>query len=161
MIDANIYFSGTAANWTTNSSGQPILYLDGDGNPSGAGSGTEVVNIVKTIPNSVGTVAAQDISSLPTLSYEGVPYNTNNVVNGSYPLWGYERYLYYTPGTTDLAPSNPQLALIQTLEAAVENPAYQNSSSLFINKFINYNEVNDSVARSFYGDGGPITSQQY
>jgi hypothetical protein len=161
VIDANVYFSGTAANWNTNGSGLPTPYVDGQGNPSGAGSGTEVANIVKTITNSIGTVAAQDINGLPTLSYEGVPYTANNVINGSYPLWGYERYIYYTPGTTTLAPSNPQLALIQALEAAVENTTFQNTSSLFTNKFVSFNAVNASVSRSLFGDGGPITSTQY
>ena len=161
VIDANIYFSGTAANWNTNGSGLPTPYVDGQGNPFGAGSGTEVVNIVKTITNSVGTVAAQDINGLPTLSYEGVSFSAANVINGTYPLWGYERYIYYTPGTTTLAPSNPQLALIQALEAAVKDPTFQNTSSLFTNKFVSYNAVNASVSRSLFGDGGPITSTQY
>jgi hypothetical protein len=163
VIDANIYFSGTAANWNTNggSPNLPVPYVDGQGNPSGASSGTEVANLVKAITNSIGTVAAQDINSLPALSYEGVPFSPANVINGSYPLWGYERYIYYTPGTTTLAPSSPQLALIQALEAAVEDPTFQNTSSLFTNKFVSYNAVNASVSRSLYGDGGPITSTQY
>jgi len=160
VADANIYATG-AINYTTNNSGQPILYLDGLGNPSGAGSGSEVVNIVKAIPNSIGTVAAQDIGTLPTLSYEGVPYSTSNIINGTYPVWGYERYIYYTPGTSALAPSNDQLSLIQALEAAVEDPTFQTTSSLFINKFVSYGAVNSNVQRNIHVDGGPITSAIY
>jgi len=160
VADANIYASG-AINYTTNNLGQPIQYVDGQGNPSGAGGGSEVVSIVKLIPNSIGTVAAQDIGTLPTLSYEGVPYSTNNIINGSYPIWGYERYIYYTPGTSTLAPSNDQLSLIQALETAVTDPSFQSTSSLFINKFVSYNAVNASVQRNPHVDGGPITSTIY
>jgi hypothetical protein len=157
VVDANIYATG-AINFNTNSAGQPVPYVDGLGNPSGAGSGTEVANIVRVIPNSIGTVAAQDVGTLPTLSYEGVPFSTTNVINGSYPLWGYERYIYYTPGTSTLAPSNDQLSLIQALETAVEDPTYQTTSSLFIGKFVSYDAINASVQRNFHVDGGPITS---
>ena len=99
LIDAGVYFTGSAANFTTNSTPPfttPQPYV-------GAGSGTEVAAIVGVLTNSIGTVAAQDIGSLPTLSYEGVPFSTTNVVNGTYPLWGYEkvhlhpRLVYHRP----------------------------------------------------------------
>jgi len=161
VIDANIYFSGTAYNYTTNSSGQPILYVDSHGNPTGAGSGTEVANIVKTITNSVGTVAAQDINGLPTLSYEGVPFSTTNVINGTYPLWGYERYIYYPVGSGTLALTADQNTLFQALLSAVSNTTYDHTSSLFVNKFVSYADVNAQNARDPSIDGGPITSNIY
>ncbi len=161
VLDANTFASGEN-NFTTNGSGQPIPYLDGLGNPSGAGSGTEVVAIVNAIPDSVGSVAGQDFYSasplVRALSYEGVPYSPANVINGSYPLWGYERYIYFSSGLQ--APSPQQQQLIQALEGAIENPTFQASSS-FTNKFISYSAVNASVQRSIHVDGGPITSQIY
>jgi hypothetical protein len=150
LIDANVYFSGTALNYTTNSVppySAPQPYI-------GAGSGSEVAAIVGVLTNSVGTVAAQDIGSLPTLSYEGVPYSTANVLNGTYPLWGYERYIYLP------TLSGTKLALVQALEAAVTNPTFQSTSSLFINKFVSYSALNALNGRSISGDGGPIFSNQ-
>ncbi|MEI6078120.1 MAG: hypothetical protein WCS94_21245, partial [Verrucomicrobiota bacterium] len=115
VIDAGIFIKASAQNFTTNTSGQVTNYVDSLGNPSGAGSGSEVVSIVRTIPNSIGTVAAQDIPSGWTpLAYEGVPFTTATVTNGFYPLWGYERYIYYPSGSK--APSSAQLGLIKALE---------------------------------------------
>jgi hypothetical protein len=159
VIDANVYFAGTAYNYTTNAQGLPILYVDGHGNPSGAGSGTEVANIVKNITNSVGTVAAQDINGLPTLSYEGVSFSTANVINGTYPLWGYERYIYYPSGT--LALTTDQYNLFQALFNAVSDSTYDHTSSLFVNKFVSYADVNAQNQRDSTFDGGPIQSTVY
>jgi len=160
VIDAAIFIKASAQNFTTNSSGQPTNYVDSVGNPSGAGSGTEVVAIVKAIPNSIGTVAGQDIPSGWTpLTYEGVPFTTANVTNGFYPIWGYERYIYYPSGSK--APSAGQLALIKALEAAVSDPTYNHTSSLFVNKFVSYADLNANVSRDPKNDGGLITSQLY
>jgi hypothetical protein len=151
VIDANVFFTGTAANYHTNSLGQPVQW-------AGAGSGTEVANNVTVLTDSIGTVAAQDAGSLPQLSYEGVFFSTANVINGTYPLWGYERYIYF-PSPDSRAPSANQLALIQALESAVSDSTYDHSNSLFVNKFVSYADVNASVARSTTLDGGLIVSQ--
>jgi hypothetical protein len=153
VIDANIFFTGAAANYHTNALGQPVEW-------AGAGSGTEVANNVKVITDSIGTVAAQDAGTLPQLSYEGVFFSTTNVVNGSYPLWGYERYIYF-PSPDSRAPSSDQLALITALENAVSDPTYDHNNLLFVNKFVSYADVNASVSRSTTLDGGLITSQLY
>jgi hypothetical protein len=155
VFDANIYFSGSAQNFTTNPVvGQPPVLWDG------AGSGTEVANIVKLIPNSIGTVAVQDATGLPQLSYEGVAFSTTNVINGSYPIWGYERYLYYPSGSK--APSANQLALIQALETAVEDPTFQaDTTKPFYGKFVSYAAVNASVYRDPTVDGSLILSNVY
>jgi hypothetical protein len=153
VIDANIFFTGAAANYHTNALGQPVEW-------AGAGSGTEVANNVKVITDSIGTVAAQDAGTLPQLSYEGVFFSTTNVINGSYPLWGYERYIYFPTGDSR-APSSDQLALIIALENAVSDSTYDHNNSLFVNKFVSYADVNASVSRSTTLDGGLITSQLY
>jgi hypothetical protein len=152
LFDAGVYFTGSAANFTTNSNPPfttPQPYV-------GASSGTEVAAIVGVLTNSIGTVAAQDIGSLPTLSYEGVPFTTANVVNGTYPLWGYERYIY-VPGSLTTGQQN----IVNALEAAVEAPSFQTSSSLFIGKFVSYSVLNAVNGRSLSLDGGPITSNVY
>jgi hypothetical protein len=152
VLDANIFFTAAAANYHTNALGQPVEW-------AGAGSGTEVANNVKVIPGSIGTVAAQDAGTLPQLSYEGVFFSTANVINGSYPIWGYERYIYF-PAPDSRAPSANQLALITALESAVSDPSYK-TNPLFLNKFVSYADVNASVSRSTSLDGGLITSQIY
>ena len=81
-IDANIYFTGTISAWTTNSAGQPVPDPKG-----GQSSGSAVRNLLKVLPEAIGTVAAQDISTMTPLAYEGVPFSITNVENGSYPLW--------------------------------------------------------------------------
>jgi hypothetical protein len=153
VTDANIFFTGTAANYHTNSLGQPVQW-------AGAGSGTEVANNVKLIPGSIGTVAAQDASTLPQLSYEGVFFSTASVTNGIYPIWGYERYVYF-PAPDSRAPSADELGLITALENAVSDPTYDHSNSLFVNKFVSYADVNANVYRSTTLDGGLIYSQIY
>ncbi len=153
VVDANVFFTGAAANYHTNSSGLPVQW-------AGAGSGTEVANNVKLIPGSIGTVAAQDVSTLPQLSYEGVFFSTASVTNGTYPIWGYERYIYF-PSPDVRAPSTPQLNLITALENAVADPTYDHTSSFFVNKFVSYADVNANVSRSSTLDGGLIQSVIY
>jgi hypothetical protein len=155
VFDANIFFTGAADNFHTNSLGQPD-----DTGYDGAGSGSEVAQNVAAIPGAIGTLAVQDAGSLTKLSYEGVPYSTNTVINGTYPIWGYERYIYF-PSPDSRAPSADQLKLIQALEKAVSNPGYDYTNSLFQNKFVSYADVNASVKRSKTLDGGLITSQLY
>jgi hypothetical protein len=101
-IDANIDFTGTISTWTTNSLGQPVPDPSG-----GQSSGSNVRALLKAIGNAIGTVAASDISTDTTLSYEGVPYSITNVENGSYPLWGLRELLHYQqPAMARPAPRN-------------------------------------------------------
>jgi hypothetical protein len=150
VIDANVYFGGTAYNYHTNGASlTPILW-------AGASSGSDVAANVKAITNSIGTVAVQDASTIPQLSYEGISFSVSNVISGSYPLWGYERYIYF-PNGDPKAPSANQLALIQALETAVEDPTWQaNSLKPFYNKFVSFAAVNASVNRDPTVDGSLI-----
>jgi hypothetical protein len=148
VFDATLGFVDTAYNYTTNASGQPIVW-------AGATSGSQVASIIKVIPNSVGTVAAQDISGLPVLNYEGVAFSTTSVTNGSYPVWGYERYIYFPTGDVR-APSAPQQAIITALESAVADPTYDHTSPLFVNKFVSFADVNAHVSRDPTLDGSLI-----
>lgn len=150
-IDANIYFTGTISSWTTNASGQPIPDVNG-----GQANGSSVRSLLGVIPNAIGTVAAQDISTLTPLAYEGVPYSITNVLNGSYPIWGYERWAYLKTGQQG-TPSANQLTVINALLSAVTNATFQASGSVFVGNFAPLGSM--QVQRS--ADGGPITSLLY
>jgi hypothetical protein len=145
-IDLNIYFSGTISAWTTNAALQPIPDPLG-----GQASGGAIRGLLGVITNAIGTVAAQDIGSLTTLNYEGVPYSVANVQNGSYPIWGYERWAYLKNGQTG-APSPNQLTVINALLGAVTDATYQATSPVFIGNFVPLSGL--QVDRS--SDGGPI-----
>ena len=152
-IDANIYFSGTLASYTTNSSGQPIP--DPNSNP-GQSSGSGIRALLTVIPNAIGTVAAQDIKTFTPLAYEGVPFSVTNVENGSYPLWGYERWLYLKSGQQG-APSANQLAVINALLSSVTDPTFQQTGKAFVGNFVPLAGL--KVYRD--ADGGPIKSLLY
>ena len=143
--DANIYFTGTLATYTT-SGGLPVLDPAG-----GQTSGTTVRVLVNSITNAIGTVAYQDVKTNFALSFEGVPYSPANVENGSYALWGYEHW--YTQKTGSAAPSPAQWTVITNLIAGVTNITFQTTSPVFTNSFVPYSAL--QVQRSF--DGGPIT----
>jgi hypothetical protein len=150
-IDANVYFTGTIAAWTTNGSGQPIPDPNG-----GQSSGSAVRGVLKALPDAIGTVAAQDIGTYTPLAYEGVPFSVTNVENGSYPLWGYERWLYPNTGQQG-APSANQLIVINHLLGAVTNANFQATNALFVGNFAPLGGL--QVQR--LSDGGPITSTLY
>jgi len=158
-VDLNVYFSGTISSWVTNQSGyaalggvytttpigQPVPDPNG-----GQPNGPSVRAQVNAITNSIGTVAVQDVSTLTPLNYEGVPYSVTNVQNGSYPIWGYERWAYLKTGQG--APSPNQLAVINTLLGAVTNANYQATNTVFVGNFVPLSGL--QVDRS--SDGGPI-----
>ncbi|MFZ1072593.1 MAG: hypothetical protein WAO21_04070 [Verrucomicrobiia bacterium] len=149
-IDLNIYNAGQINTYHTNSLGQPVL--DGSADP-GLSSGGAVANTVVVLTNSIGTVAVQNIKKgLAALAYEGVPYSVTNVINGSYPLWGYENYYYIPSGTG--TPSGPQLAVINAFYQSVTNSAFQSSTNLvFGSNFI----PNAALQVQRLSDGGQIS----
>jgi hypothetical protein len=148
-IDLNIYNTQTINTYKTNSLGQPILDTSAD---PGLTSGGAVANTVIVLTNSIGTVAVQNIKKgVAALAYEGVPYSVANVINGSYPLWGYENYYYITSGTG--TPSTPQLAVINAFYNLVTDPTFQSTSPVFVGSFI----PNTSLQVQRGSDGGQIT----
>jgi hypothetical protein len=151
-IDANIYFTGTISAWTSNGI-NGLAVPDPNG---GQSSGSGVKNVLNTITNAIGTVAASDIGSFSPLAFEGVPFSITNVENGSYPLWGYERWLYPNTGQQG-APSANQLIVIDALLSAVTNVTYQTTSTVFVGNFAPLSGL--EVDR--LSDGGPITSTLY
>ena len=148
-IDLNIYNSGGIITYYTNASGQPTL--DGSGDP-GLTSGGAVANTVLVLTNSIGTVAVQNIKKgLGPIAYEGVSYSVTNVINGSYPLWGYENY-YYITGPNTGTPSSAQLAVINNFYQSVTNSTFQTSNPVFLGNFI----PNSALEVQRYSDGGQI-----
>jgi hypothetical protein len=148
-IDLNIYNTQTINTYYTNALGQPVLDTSAD---PGLTAGGTVANTVLALTNSIGTVAVQNIKKgLAPLAYEGVPYSISNVINGSYPLWGYENYYYITTGTG--TPSTPQLAVINAFYNLVTNATFQSSSPVFTNNFV----PNASLQVQRGSDGGQIS----
>jgi hypothetical protein len=147
-FDFNIYNSGNIKTFYTNSLGQPVLDTSAD---PGLAAGGAVANTVLVLTNSIGTVAVQNLKSgLAAIPYEGVPYSAANVINGSYPLWGYENYYFITSPNTG-APSIPQQAVIDAFYQSVTNAAFA-VSTVFTNNFIP--DTSLRVYRDF--DGGQI-----
>lgn len=147
-IDLNIYNTGNIKTFTNNAAGLPVQDTSAD---PGLTSGGANANTTIALTNSIGTVAVQNIKSpLGTIAYEGVPYSAANVINGSYPLWGYENYYFITAPNTG-APSGPQQAVIDVFYNSLTNAAFLNSA-VFTNLFIPTASL--KVKRDY--DGGPI-----
>jgi len=128
-----------------------------DGNPTDPGlpSASKVVSTVTALTNSIGTVAVQNIvSPLAPLNFEGVTYSVTNIINGSYPLWGYEHYYFIPQGNNNgsYIPGAPQQAVLDTLYAQVTNNVALQTSSVYSNLFVPAPWL--KVKRT--ADGGPI-----
>jgi len=150
VIDLAIYNTAGITSYQTNAAGQPVYDTNAD---PGLQFGGAVANTVAVLTNSIGTVSVQNIvKGTAAIPYEGVPYSISNVINGSYPLWGYEHYYYVTSPNTG-TPSGPQLAVINALYQQVTNASFQ-VSSVFTNKFIPNSLLR--VHRNPPTDGGPI-----
>jgi len=149
-IDYNIYNSATILSFYTNSLGQATVDTNAD---PGLTAGGAVTSTVLVLTNAIGEVAVQNIKSgVVAIPYEGVPYSANNVINGSYPLWGYENYYFIATGNAG-APSTAQQAVIDVFYASVTNLAFQAQvGGVFTNNFIPNASLR--VSRNF--DGGPI-----
>ena len=131
-IDLNIYNSQTINTYFTNGLGQPVLDTSADPGFTAAGA---LANTVLALTNSIGTVAVQNLkSTLAPIAYEGVAYSPSNVINGSYPLWGYENYYFITSPNTG-HPSAPQQAVIDAFYQSVTNAAFA-VTPVFTNLFI-------------------------
>ena len=124
------------------------------GDPGFSSSGA-LVNTATVLTNSITEVAVQNIKKpLAPIAFEGVPYSTNNVQNGSYPLWGYENYYYIKSGYTG-TPSTAQLAVINALYNSVTNASFQvPGNPVFSTYFIPTASL--QVFRYAGSDGGQI-----
>ena len=152
-IDLAIYNTQPIVSWQTNSSGQPVQ--DPSLTDPGFSSSGSLVATATVLTNSITEIAVQNIKKpLSPLNYEGVPYSVTNVINGSYPLWGYENYYYIQSGHSG-APSTAQLAVINALYNSVTNTAFQSTTNpVFSTFFIPNGSL--QVFRYAGNDGGQI-----
>jgi hypothetical protein len=148
--DLNIYNTANIKTFTNNAVGLPVQ--DSSADP-GLASGGAVANTVLALTNSIGTVSVQNLkSSLVPIAYEGVSYSVTNVINGSYPIWGYENYYFISSPNTG-SPSAPQQAVIDAFYQGVTNATFQTiTNPTFTNNFIPIAAL--KVKRDY--DGGPI-----
>jgi hypothetical protein len=154
IIDLSIYKNIVATIKTYTNSAANLPVQDGSADP-GYSSASKVVTAITVLTNSIGTIAAQNLSGtngLVPIAIEGVPYTVTNVINGSYPIWGYEHYYYIAPGFTG-TPSTAQKAVIDVFYNSVTNAAFQSlTNPVFTNNFVPYPAM--KVKR--LADGGPI-----
>jgi hypothetical protein len=152
-LDANIYYTLTINSYVTNASGLPVL--DPNVSDPGLTSGGAVASTVLVLTNAIGTVAVQNIKKgLGALAYEGGPYSVTNVIDGSYPLWGYENYYYISPTAQNNTgtPSSAQLAVISAFYQSVTNAGFESTNSVFVGNFI----PNSALLVQRSADGGQI-----
>jgi len=149
-VDLNIYNTGNIKTFTNNAAGLPVQDTSSD---PGLASGGAVANTVLALTNSIGTVSVQNLkSTLAPIAYEGVNYSVTNVINGSYPLWGYEHYYFITAPNTG-SPSTAQQAVIDAFYQSVTNASFQSiNNPVFTNSFVPISAL--KVKRNY--DGGPI-----
>jgi hypothetical protein len=107
--------------WTTNGAGQFIQSSHLSAGPSASG-------IVQGNSNALAFTPASDYQSavpnVTAVAYNGVPYSTANVTNGSYTLWGYGQIFNKTGLTAG------KQAMRDALVNAITSAAYA-SSPLF------------------------------
>jgi hypothetical protein len=150
-IDLAIYNSANIKTFTNSAANLPVQ--DGSADP-GYSSASKVVTAVTVLTNSIGTVAVQNVTGpLAPIAFEGVSYSVTNVINGSYPLWGYEHYYFIASGFPGSPVGTPQGAVVDALYNSVTNAAFQNiTNAVFTNNFVPIPAL--KVKRNF--DGGPI-----
>lgn len=150
--DLNIGNSASIQTYYTNGATPVAAILDTSADP-GLSSGSVEANTILGLTNAIGTVAVQNLTGgLVALAYEGVNYSVTNVINGSYPLWGYENYYYITSPNTG-SPSTAQQAVLTAFYSSVTNAAFQIvTNPTFTNNFVPIPAL--KVSRSF--DGGQI-----
>jgi hypothetical protein len=151
-IDLAIYNSANIKTYTNSAANLPVQDRSSD---PGYSSASKVVTALTVLTNSIGTIAVQNLSGangLAPIAYEGVPYSVTNVINGSYPIWGYEHYYFIASGFSG-QPSAPQQAVIDAFYNSVTNAAFQSiNNPVFTNNFVPIPAL--KVKRNY--DGGPI-----
>ena len=157
IADSCAYFSGTAANYWTNTTTHVVELHPQGGFASGSGVATDVGRI----QNSVGYSSPPDantVSSAVFINYDGVPFTDANVENGSYGLWGYE-HVYYRNSLVNGVTKDTILALIAAITDTTyqHNTTYTPSNGKYIGNFVPLDDM--QVERT--ADGGPITSLLY
>lgn len=146
---ACIGFTGTPREWGLTPGGTLVL-------TNGYSSAGNERNIIAGNTNVIGYLGVADATAIAAsataISYEGVPFSVANVQNGSYAMWGYEHFVNRTSGL-----SANQAAIRNALVAAITNPGYQTTNTLYTASFVD--QARMQVQRGT--DGGTITSLNF
>lgn len=124
---------------------------------NGFSSGSGVRGQVGTYKDCVSYLGLGDFVQITNnnqavaLSFNGVPYTTNNVINGSYAFWGYEHLC------SRMGLSGNQVLLRNALESAITNSTYQHTSPVYTGQFVATSDM--QVQRS--SDGGIISGVNF
>ncbi len=138
--------------------GEPVQWAKSGGvwiTTNGFASSSIVRSQVNANPDAVGYMVATDALAIAgnarMLTYNGVPYNTANVLNGSYAIWGYEQ------AAARAGIGANQKTVFQALVAAITDPVYQTTNPNYVGKY----EVISQMQVERGGDGAVITSKNW
>ena len=144
-----IGFTGTPTMWGLDATNSLVL-------TNGYSSGGSERTVIATHPQAIGYLGVSDASAVSStttiLAYNGVPFSTTNVQSGQYPLWGYEHLINRASGL-----SANQTAVRNALVAAITNPGFQTTNTLYTSSFVDQSKMR--VERGT--DGGAITSLEF
>ncbi len=122
---------------------------------NGYASSSLVRDSVKNNADAIGYMVFTDANAIAaqanSLSYNGVPYSSDNVLNGPYALWGYERAVAKSGIGAN------QKAVFLALAKAISDPTYQTTNPNYVGKF----EVISQMKVERGGDGAVITSKGF
>lgn len=148
-VEKVIGFSGTPLLWTTNGAGVLIT-------TNGLSSGGLVRGVVASKSQAIGYLGLGDFNviagSATQLTYNGVPYSSANVANGSYSLWGYQHVVNRINGL-----SANQGLVRNAIINAIKDPTFQGTAAVYTGAFVPISSM--TVERGV--DGGPITSLDF
>jgi hypothetical protein len=139
--------------------GTPFLYAkvgSAWGPSTGFTSGGSLAGAISTNSSAIGYLGLADYATITNngalaLSYNGVPYSSENVTSGKYAIWGYEHLV------SRIGLSGNQQTLRTKLVNAIADANYQHTNSLYVGKFEAM--VDMHVDRA--ADGAPITSTDF
>ena len=148
-VEKDVKFIGTPTEWATNDANAYVI-------TNGYSSGALVRTAVGAKSDSIGYMGPVDAAAIAAsatiLNYNGVVYNITNVYKGSYTLWGYEHLVNRSGGL-----SATKALIRDALIAAINNPGYQSTNTLYTTGFGEVNKM--EVERT--SDGGPIASKLF
>jgi hypothetical protein len=138
--------------------GTPFLFAKPAGAwvvTNGFSSGSFVATTVNANVDAIGYMGLADFATVSNnctaLSYNGVAYNTANVLNGKYSIWGYEHVV------TKSGASANQALFRDRLVSAIKDTTYQHTDVNYVGKFEAIADM--QVERG--ADGGSITSLNF
>jgi hypothetical protein len=138
--------------------GEPIQWAKVGGvwvTTNGFASSSIVRSVTAANADAIGYMTASDalaiVGSARTLTYNGVAYNTANVLNGSYSIWGYEI------AAARVGIGANQKTVFRALAAAIADPTYQTTNPNYVGKY----EVISQMQVERSGDGAVITSKNW